>query len=178
MRIGSAQLGTAHLALGACGLAAFAAAWTVWPSSNRDSLASITNSARVAFACAQAYFLATGLFHLWSGRSLRRGGQAVASLPLAVVHGIVLVSVARVFSREEQSAAYLGGLERVLAMLMVLSLLAIVVLAVTRWRQPRPALDFTPAAARLCWGLCVLQGSAALAVALAIAWVDTRPWPG
>ena len=41
----------------------------------------------------------------------------------------------------------------------------------SRW-QPRPSV------ARWRWALCAIQGSAAVAVALAIAWIDTRPWPG
>jgi hypothetical protein len=108
-------------------------------------------------------------------------------LPLVLAHALVLWEVVRVFSREEQSVVYLGGLDRLLAMLMTLSLLAIVVLALTWW-QRTPQLDARhagPAAAAAhagpiamwSWGLCAVHGGIALALVAVLAWVDSRPWP-
>jgi hypothetical protein len=166
------QLGTAHLALGACALAAGAASFGAWAAvAVREPPTEHVASAGIVLLAARAYFFVSGLFHLLVGRALRRSAERwPGSWLLAAAHAAVAVAVARVWWREEFSPVYLGGLDPLLALLAVISVLA-TLLQIATWWQGRtservPSED--PGASRLRWGWSLLQVGAGIAVAIAL----------
>ena len=130
------RLGTAHLAIGFWILVAALVASVTWPGPKNTQRADLASASLPVIGIIAAYLSITAFLHLGIGLRLRQDLRLSRSgiICLCVDHLAVLLLIGKISLRNPSSPVYLTGMENVLGVLVISSVLSLTtVLAVWFW---------------------------------------------
>jgi len=169
------RLATVHSAAAVCAFLTLLAAF-FWPEAIEES-DRLRVAAKALLISGAGFLLASGLVHLRVAALLSRGDSVRPGVlaTMAAANLIVLLAAVAIAIKQPRSAAYLAGLDFLLAALVALPALLILILVLTFWFGRQAASQDSLRA--IDWVGVALHNVCAVALLAALWWLDGLPWP-